>query len=394
MSRRLAIGVGVLSMAMIAVGLVLIALVPAGRAPAGATMADALPILPLPLSSAAVGALIGWQRPGNTVGRLLSLLGLVSALQFLLAGYADFGLFSEVRLPQANVAAWIFSWSGGLVGLFGYLLLFEFPDGPLKLRRARFGAACGATATALFCVALAIVPGTLFNMAGVQNPFGLAGQEALIIALVMVAGVLFVTIVLLAASTLRERYRRADARQRLQLKWFFAGMAFVAAAATASLALAPIDFGLAKIGLSLGVSALPVTIAVAILREHLYEIDLFINRALVYGWTTAGIAVAFFAAIVVLQSVLRPFTGGSEIAVAISTLASVALAQPLRARIQRFVDRRFYRSRYDAARTLDEFSVRLRDEVDLDAVRGGLLDAVRETVQPAHASVWLRETEA
>ncbi|HEY8758280.1 MAG TPA: hypothetical protein VIN74_07270, partial [Candidatus Limnocylindria bacterium] len=112
--------------------------------------------------------------------------------------------------------------------------------------------------------------------------------------------------------------------------------------------------------------------------------------ALVYGATTVGIAVAFFAAIVVLQALLRPFTGGSEIAVAISTLASVALAQPLRVRMQSFVDRRFYRSRYDAARTLDEFSVRLRDQVALDAVRTDLLDAVRDTVQPAHASLWLR----
>src|SRR5216117_1000132 len=246
MSRRLAIGVWVLSMAMIAVGLVLIGLVPAGRAPAGATMADALPILPLPLSSAAVGALIGWQRPGNAVGRLLSLLGLVPAFQVLMAGYADFGLFSGHPLPEANVAAWIFSWSGGTVGLVGYLLLLEFPDGALDLRRARFGVACAVTATALFCGAIAIVPGTLFNMSGVQNPFGLDGQEALVIALVSAAGFLFLAIALLAASTLRERYRRAHARERLQLKWFFAGMAFVVVAAIVSLALAPIDFGLAK----------------------------------------------------------------------------------------------------------------------------------------------------
>jgi len=115
-----------------------------------------------------------------------------------------------------------------------------------------------------------------------------------------------------------------------------------------------------------------------------------INRALVYGSTTAAIGIAFFAGIVILQSILRPLTSGSEVAVAISTLASVALAQPLRRRMQGVVDRRFYRSRYDAARTLDEFSVRLRDQVALDAVQTDLLDAVRDTVQPAHASLWLR----
>jgi hypothetical protein len=135
---------------------------------------------------------------------------------------------------------------------------------------------------------------------------------------------------------------------------------------------------------------MPVAIGIAILRYRLYDIDVLINRALVYGTTSAGIAIAFFAGIVVLQALLRPVTSGSEVAVAISTLASVVLFQPLRSRVQSAVDRRFYRSRYDAARTLDAFSVRLRDEVDLDAVRADLVRAVHETVQPAHASVWLR----
>jgi len=136
--------------------------------------------------------------------------------------------------------------------------------------------------------------------------------------------------------------------------------------------------------------SVPIAVGIAILRYRLYDINVLINRALVYGATTAGIALAFFAGIVVLQAVLRPLTSGSELAVAASTLVSFALFQPLRRGSQSAVDRRFYRSRYDAARTLDAFSVRLRDEVDLDSVRGGLLDAVRDTVHPVHASVWLR----
>ena len=390
MTRRQAIAVWIASMAMIVVGLTLLALVPAGRAPAGATLGDALPILPLPLSAAAVGALIGGKRPGNTVGRLLSLLGLAPSVQIFVAGYASFGLFSEHPLPQANVAAWIFSWTSATIGLFAYLLLFEFPDGRLALRRTRIGLACGVIGTVLFWLALAILPGTLFNISGVQNPFGVPGQEALVIALVGAAGILFPVTVLLGASGVRERYRRAEHHERLQLKWFVAGTIFATVGAAIALPLAAIDFGLTKIGMSLAVSAIPIAIAIAILHEHLYEIDVLINRALVYGATTVGIAVAFFAAIVVLQALLRPFTGGSEIAVAISTLASVALAQPLRVRTQSFVDRRFYRSRYDAARTLDDFSVRLRDQVALDAVRTDLLDAVRDTVQPSYASLWLR----
>jgi hypothetical protein len=137
-------------------------------------------------------------------------------------------------------------------------------------------------------------------------------------------------------------------------------------------------------------AAIPTVIGVAILRYRLYDIDLVINRTLVYGATTAVIAAAFFGGIVLLQSVLRPLTGGNEAAVAISTLASVALFQPLRARIQTAVDRRFYRSRYDGARTVDDFSVRLRDEVELDAVRSDLLRTACDTMQPAHASVWVR----
>ena len=390
MSRRLSVAVWIVSMALIAFGVTLLALVPAGRGPAGATLRDALPILPLPLTAAGVGALIGWQRPGNTVGRLLSLLGLAPALQIAIAGYASFGLLSEHPLPQANIAAWIFSWSGSTIGLFAYLLLFEFPDGRLSLRRARLGLACGVVGTVLFWLSLAIIPGTLFNMSGVQNPFGVAGQEALIIALAGAAGVLFVGTIVLGASTVRERYKRASHRGQLQLKWFLAGTMLAVLGAMLSLPLAAIDFGLTKVGMSLAIAAIPIAVAIAILREHLYDIDALINRALVYGATTASIAIAFFSGIVVLQALLRPVTGGSEIAVAASTLASVALVQPLRKRAQSFVDRRFYRSRYDAARTLDEFSVRLRDEVDLDAVRAELVGVVRDTVQPTHAGVWLR----
>lgn len=135
---------------------------------------------------------------------------------------------------------------------------------------------------------------------------------------------------------------------------------------------------------------LPLAIAMAVLRYRLYEIDILINRTLVYGALTVTLAATYFAAVVVLQAILRPLTGGSELSVAGSTLAVVALIHPLRRRIQGAVDRRFYRSRYDVQRTFDTFAARLRDEVDLDSVRADLLDVVHETLRPAHASVWLR----
>jgi len=130
---------------------------------------------------------------------------------------------------------------------------------------------------------------------------------------------------------------------------------------------------------------------VAILRYHLYDIDVVIERTLVYGLTSAAIGAAFFGGIVLLQAALRPLTGGSEIAVAASTLVCFALFQPMRRGVQSTVDRRFYRSRYDASRTLDVFTSRIAGEVDIDAVGADLAEAVATTVHPAYVSLWLRK---
>jgi hypothetical protein len=145
---------------------------------------------------------------------------------------------------------------------------------------------------------------------------------------------------------------------------------------------------------ALGILLIPISAAVAILRYRLYDIDVVIERTLVYGTLTASVGATYWLLVILLQGVLRPITGGGEIAVAGSTLATLALVQPLRSRIQSAVDRRFYRARYDAARALEAFSVMLRDEVALESVRGDLLDAVGRTVQPTTASLWLRKPAA
>jgi hypothetical protein len=187
--------------------------------------------------------------------------------------------------------------------------------------------------------------------------------------------------------SLVRRYRRSTGIEREQIKWLaFSAVPLVAA----GLASAILPDKLGQVLFVFLLLSVPVGIGIGVLRYRLYDIDVLINRTLVYGATSAAIAIAFFAGLVLLQAVLRPFTGGSELAVAASTLASFALFQPIRRAMQSAVDRFFYRSRYDAARTLDAFGVRLSDEVDLDAVRADLIDAVERTVQPAHASVWLR----
>jgi hypothetical protein len=177
----------------------------------------------------------------------------------------------------------------------------------------------------------------------------------------------------------------------------FAG--FVLALGFGGLALSgalPIEVGPPLVLGSFGVvyvslASVPVWLAIAILRHRLYDIDLLIKRTVVYGATTAAIGATFFLGLVALQSVLRPITNGSDLAVAAATLVSFALFQPLRRVVQNAVDRRFDRSRYDAARTLDLFADRLRDEVDLDALRSHLIGSVQQTMAPTHTSLWLRE---
>ena len=200
----------------------------------------------------------------------------------------------------------------------------------------------------------------------------------------------------LAAASLLLRLRRARGHERLQLKAFAYACAVMAAVVVANNVLyralgsgSTADL-IGSIAFSLPLFAIPATVGVAMLRHRLYEIDVVINRTLVYGTLSATLALSYAGGVVLLGQLFRPFTRGSELAIAGSTLAVAALFGPLRGRIQAAVDRRFYRHRYDAARTLQSFSSRLREQVDLDALEGELEAVVRETVAPAHVSLWLR----
>jgi len=334
-----------------------------------------------------IGVIVVTRRPSNVIGWLLLADGLVWCITELAIEYSVYAVVGRPDpLPYGLFAAWLCSWTWTVgVGVYPILLAL-FPDGRMDRTRRAF-TAVGILVGALLALEFAVRPGPLQLAAFVDNPFTPVPQSMVD---VIGAASLAITFPLGIAVVGRivQRFRRSAGIEREQIKW-------LAFAALPILILGPLSSFVPgkpiQILSAISQVGLPTAVAIAVLRYRLYDIDVLINRTLVYGATTAGIAVGFFAGVIVFQALLSPITSGSEVAVAISTLASVALFQPLRGRVQRAVDHRFYRSRYDAARTVDAFSVRLRDQVALEAVREDLLGAVRETVQPAHASVWLRE---
>ena len=233
-------------------------------------------------------------------------------------------------------------------------------------------------------------PTTLENGRSIANPNGLGGAlGAVMLAAETALGPVFVAGFGVAFMSVLLRFRRSVGRQRAQLKWFAYAAGMGIACFMLSGLFLPTDASYVVNGVFL--SVLPLSVGVAILRHGLYDIDVLIERTVVYGATTAAIAIAFFGGLVLLQAALRPITSGSELAVAASTLVSFGLFQPIRHWIQQTVDRRFYRSRYDAVRTLDAFAEDVRNDVDLESVRTHLLAAIGHTMSPAQASLWLRE---
>ena len=340
------------------------------------------------------GAQLAFRRPRNLVGWVMLTSGTLSAVQILVEEYAIFGIVGRTTpLPGAIYAGWLESW----IWLVGVILittftLLIFPDGALVSPRWRIVAWLSALDGVIGVTGLAFAAGPMNNAPFADNPVALLSFD--------VARDLFflsffglAILVTASAASLIVRFRRAQGVERQQLKWlaYEAGLIAIAVLITAVTQVVAPDWKPSQVLFILVLALMPFTIAVAVLRYRLYDIDVLINRTIVYGLTSAAIGITFFAGIVVLQSALRPLTGGSELAVAGSTLLCFGLFQPVRRSVQATVDRRFYRSRYDAGRALDTFTSRLAGEVDLDTVGAELADAVRATVQPSHVSVWVRK---
>ena len=336
-------------------------------------------------ATAFVGGLLALKRPANPMSWLLLTSGAVGALGFAGSQYAIAAIGAPA--PGAAVAAWL----GGITWIPATALLFEtgllFPNGALISSRWRYAVLAVALGSAASFSFFALYPGRLQQLA-YDNPFGLSAPREVFAAASTFVVTLFGLGAILAMISLVLRYRRTRGDVREQLKWLVVGGSF--AAITDFLAVAS-RVRVLEILSVFGIVAFLISMAIAILKYRLYEIDIIIRRTLIYGATTASIAATFFTGIVVLQQLLRPVTSGSELAVAASTLASFALFQPVRRRVQDAVDRRFDRSRYDAMRLLDAFAERMSDEVSLDALRADLLGSIQETMAPAHVSLWLRE---
>jgi hypothetical protein len=345
-------------------------------------------------ASAVVGGLVASRRPTNPVG--WSFLGSAAcfALVGVANGYATYGLLTAPgALPGARATAWPLSWLWvpGAMLLLAFVPLY-FPNGRLVSRRWRWVVWLALFFSLVGAIFSALRPGEIQG-SGIVNPLGIEALRPILGFLDTLTFGLYFTLLFASAASLVVRFRRSGPTERQQIKWlalaaltipvwFLTNAPIQAAAPTLFLVMDSLVFAM-----------IPVAAGIAILRYRLYGIDLLINRTLVYGSLTAMLAVVYFGGVATTQAIFRALTGQEQqpqLAIVVSTLVIAALFNPLRRRIQSFIDRRFYRKKYDAAKTLEAFSAKLRDETDLDTLSDDLVGVVRETMQPAHVSLWLR----
>ena len=345
-----------------------------------------------------VGAIVASRRPENPVGWLLGLYALAQSTSLFSGQYAIYALLARPdSLPAGEAMAWISSWLLPIIIGFSVFYILLFPTGRLPSRRWRWVTWLTVAFILAGVISGAFSPGPVDGLGSIRNPLGIEGFPNVF------TGILYTVVALVllvaAASSVFVRLRRATGVERQQIKWF----AYAAAATVVGLVVAyvipeviDVPLWFERIGYAILLSlipAIPISIGIAILRYRLYDIDVIINRTLVYGSLTAMLLAVYFGSVTATQALLRTLTGQEQLpqlVVVASTLVIAALFNPLRRRIQSFIDRSFYRSRYDAAKTLEGFSKKLRDETDLEALNGELVRVVAETMQPAHVSLWLR----
>ena len=403
-----------ISVAMFVGSIVLFVLVKVAQTPGDHSTAaplSGLLVYALFLAFPVVGAMVASRRPENPIGWICLVSGLFW-MAFALGDASDAyelartgTVTSSLKLDALTQGIWV-----PPVGLLGVYMILLFPDGRLPSRRWRPFAWFAGALMVLIPVIFVFTPGPLEGHPEARNPFGLEQYPWLGYASLAVLPLLPLCI-LASAVSLVLRYRRSGGEVREQIKWLafaasFVGVVFFGNLVTILLfapdVLAANETPPLWVSLwwninFLGYAGIPVAVGFAILKYRLYDIDIIINRALVYGSLTVMLALVYFGGVTATETLFRALTGQEQqpqLAVVASTLAIAALFNPLRRRIQSFIDRRFYRSRYDARKTLEAFSARLRDETDLDSLNAELITVVQDTMQPEHASLWLRPNTA
>jgi hypothetical protein len=390
-----------LSLALTALSFLLIALILSLNAPIYFYWLEPTTIA---LGYSVIGAIVASRLPRHPIGWICCAIGFTGAVEHFSGEYAVYAMLAR---PEALVGGkamlWIQNWFWILIfGLIVFLLLL-FPNGRLPSNRWRPFAWLSAAVTLLGATLAAISPDVGLDVLGssdnrhiytsLPNPLGIEGLPNLFRPVQM----LVLALGPVAATSVVVGRRKARGVERQQIKWllyagaiFFVGI-FLKNTIFSLLGGVPWGMWVGNLLVAVGGLGGPIAIGIAILRYRLYEIDLIINRTLVYGSLTAMLVALYFGGIVVLQRVFVILTGQqSTLAVVASTLAIAALFVPLRRRVQGFVDRRFYRRKYDARKTLEAFSTKLKNETDLESLNNDLVGVVRETMQPAHVSLWLR----
>jgi hypothetical protein len=347
--------------------------------------------LVIPLAFSVPGAVIVGYRPANSIGRILCAMGLTMGLAALLGQYSDYALLTNPgSVPGGVLAAWLQNlfWFP-VIGLVPLLLLLV-PDGSLPSQRWRPVAWVPAVAIALVILAGAFSPGAIGadpRPGAPQNPVGIEPARQVLEVAAAVGFLVIPVVTVVALLALALRFRRAQGVERQQLKWFAYG-AFVLVVGVAAVALPLWSEAVGKAILAAGVGCFTAGVAVAVLRYGLYEIDVIVNRTMVYGLLTVLLGLGYGGAVLILGQLVGQER--SSLVVAGSTLAVAAAFQPARRRVQAGVDRRFNRRKYNAAKTVQGFSDRLRDEIDLATLSAEVLAVVDQTVEPTRVSLWLR----
>jgi hypothetical protein len=347
-------------------------------------------------SFSGVGAFLAMRVPGNRIGWLLLVAGVMFAVQVLSAGYSTASVEAGGDWPLTAYAAWAANMlfvPPIIIAAAGVPLVY--PDGHLPSPRWRWLVWLLVAGSILAVAQPALMPGPINGNATIQNPFGVPALEPWLPTINSTSTLLALPVFVGAFAAVAVRFRRGTSVERQQIKWLLA-VALVVAVAFPFAFIGGVVFAdplVSNIAIYVGFAALialPLAIGMAILRYGLYEIDRIVSRTIGWALVTGVLGVVFVGLVVTLQAALAPMTNENTFAVAASTLVAFGLFQPLRRRVQRTVDRRFDRARYDGQRTADAFAERMRTEVDLATIRASLAATANEAVRPSGSGLWLR----